>query len=202
MCHRVIQEVLLAERIVLQAGSESLEWRKFERYYNTITNTDSTSGLMAAAQTQNLIQLRRWYINQVSTVLAPMRKEIVRAGVEDMKHDLPPIGGLEFSQLYNLMQRTWSYGATLQRDKVYAILSLFSEPFPTRLQPDYRRAKKSDLDFKKSDEQVFAALSLFMLKHCDCHMWSIGWRHVWREQIADEQGAVLRRARSTLSSIF
>lgn len=83
----------------------------------------------------------------------------------------------EHTQLYRLMQLTWDFEAGLRQDKTYAMLSLFSEPFPTRLEPDYRRKGKEmgvTGEFRRSDEQVFGALNVFILENCDCQMWSIG----------------------------
>ncbi|KAK4501256.1 hypothetical protein PRZ48_007063 [Zasmidium cellare] len=193
----VIQEVLLARKIDIRVGRDVLPWSSFESYYSRVAE----SATFHSPQRHSLIHLRQWYTQQAARMLGPLRGEYIRAA--NMMQDLPPIGALEHAQLYQLMQWTWVFQAGLRRDKIYAMLSLFSEPFPERLQPDYSRKKGGfSADFRRSDEQVFSALNVFMLENCDCQMWSIGWRGIEKERKVADQSSTFKKARSKALRAF
>lgn len=98
-------------------------------------------------------------------------------------------GKLSYGQLPDILAITRDFHCQDPRDKLFAVLSLFSLPLPERIRPDYR----------KSVAQVYRDLTLFLLEmgHPDCFRNVVGagaagdapsWAYDWKSEDAAADG--------------
>ena len=128
----VIQEILHARKVVLSCGTSEVP------FDDCPTQVDS-AGFPGFVE-RTLPELKCWYSKQP-------QPETPRLGSASQCKEgpLPSVGKLSYSYLPQLLYATRKFECQNRRDKLFALLSLFSGPIPSQLRPDYTRSV-SDID--------------------------------------------------------
>jgi len=142
----VIQETLLARAITLQCGTIRLPWDHFVETYKLVhslpANIDSPQIFQC-----NLVEIRHWY---------RMQEQQAHRGIEygfDGRDVRKRVGCLPYAGILDMLLATRNYGCGDGRDRLYALLSLFTQGPPARLEADY----------KKPVDKVFTDTARFLL---------------------------------------
>ncbi|KAK4496440.1 hypothetical protein PRZ48_012420 [Zasmidium cellare] len=170
--HRVwiIQETLLARRITLRVGDQSMSWDTFAAlcesthagHFPPVCSLNDKY-VPSLAIHSNLIEVRQWYLSHFQKEQDAHRS--VKMSEPFSSHifkftefrEVPSTGVLDYSRLFDVLKATWHFDATVKRDKLFAVLSLFEGSVPPELEPDY----------VKSEKQVWQDLRAFLTRKCE-----------------------------------
>ena len=148
----MIQEVLLSQNLMVQAGADCIDWMTLCEMaankgsvvdvYNTfraeIHLKQGDKNVKLAHITRMDPQLRTWLLGpRSSDTIYP-----VYTRSPNVAALLSPAARLPYDQLFDLMCETQVYGCQDPRDKLFALLSLFDGRTPKGLAPDYQISVK------------------------------------------------------------
>lgn len=174
----VIQEVLLSRNLIMQAGTDLMDFAEIcailqkhaqspSKYWPGITNTSLRYG------SEDQVQLRsqKHFAGLGSTTDVPL-----------LSHSLSRKGYLKYWQLFKLLFETALYQCRDPRDKLFALISLFDGDPPEELRPDYSldvgEVYANISRYFIASESITLGLSAAKGIHSahDLPSWTIDWR--------------------------
>ncbi|KAK5691888.1 hypothetical protein LTR97_011059 [Elasticomyces elasticus] len=171
----VVQEVLLAAGLTIQLGGRNFRWRTFVDVLalcasNTMPARSLTWPSVGASGPTQLEHAVVQLYQQYRPAVPVNAREVESA----------PFAALDHSDLLAILKSTSGLKCRDPQDKLYALLPLFKQPLPNKIQPDYRKKVANvfvDLTETLLDHDLEEVLALAQYTHLSIEMpsWAVWW---------------------------